>query len=309
MRAYFLSSVQAGLKLNGTYAGIIGSFEKFVDLDLGADILAEILPEGDGDGVRFFINADLLKNPPDFMDVYLTDGDAVFYINRYPPRTKKLKVIAQERLGGTLCTLFTESGGVYLSCDGASCRLYELSASFENAGLKLGQIGGYPVLLVDGKGCLAVVSDSGERVFYNPAESYSCGDILRVTVNFNTCAGCRAECEFDFDGQKMTLKNSVTRESVPVEPEIMHFAFFESVLTRGDFGKYLSDELKSKRDILPQFLGEYVDVSIPYAKFYERHGNLRAAGLVYPIKNNLFEIKYFAVDIENGLITNIYEVE
>ncbi|MDE7301355.1 MAG: hypothetical protein K2N47_04210 [Clostridia bacterium] len=309
MRVYFLSSQTAGLKLNGAYVGIIGIFEKFVDLDIRKKILAEVLPEGEGSELRFFIDENLLKNPPDFLDVYLTDGDIVAYVKRYPPRTRKLKVVAQERLGNILCTLFLEGGGVYLSCDGGTCRLYELSAGFENATLKCDRIGGHPVIVVDGEGCLAIISESGERVFYNPAESYSCGDMLGVTVNFATCAACKAECKFGYDGREMTLKSSKTRESAPIEPEIMHFAFFESVLTHGDFAKYLSEELRSKRDILPSFLGEYVDVTVPYAKFFERHGDVKAAGLVYPLKGNLFEIKYFAVDVENGIITNVYEVE
>ena len=49
-----------------------------------------------------------------------------------------------------------------------------------------------------------------------------------------------------------------------------------------------------------------MSVTVPTEKFYAEHGDVRAAGLVYPKAENLFEVKYFAVDLENGKITNIY---
>ena len=62
-------------------------------------------------------------------------------------------------------------------------------------------------------------------------------------------------------------------------------------------------------DELPDFLGGFVDVTLPYSRFYQRHGDLRAAGLVYPVADNLFKVKYYAVDLTDGKISNVYEVE
>ena len=299
----------AALKLDGAYIGLIDGFERFIDTDDGAKILAEVVPQGDALPLSFFIDGDFFKNPPEFADVYLIGGDAVIYVSRYEPRAKKLEVVAQTRFCGGLYTLFLNGGGIYLNCENASCNLYELSRGFESACFKESSVGGRPVLLVEGKGCLAIISESGERVFYNPAESWQCGDTLSVTVNFNTCAGCKAVCSFAYDGHKFTLEKSVTRECVPPDISVLHFAFFESVLTRGDFANYLCDELKANAEALPSYLGEFVDVTIPYRKFYERHGEIFAAGLVYPVAPNLFSVKYYAVDIKDGKITNVYEVE
>lgn len=295
--------------MNGAYMGIIDGFERFVDLDGNDRVLAEAVPDGDFLPVNFFIDGKLFSSPPDFCEVYLSDGDAVVYVSGYEPRGGKLAVIAQTRFGNVLCTLFENAGRLYLHCEGEKCNLYELSAAFKEGAFRETSVNNHPLLLLEGKGALAAVSDEGRRVFYNPAESWSCGDGLTVTVNFNTCADCKAECRFDYDGREMVLTKSVTRECVPPDEKIKHFAFFESVLTRGDFARYLSDELKEKASDLPDFLGGFVDVAIPYSKFYERHGDVRAAGLVYPKSRNLFEIKYFAVDIKGGEITNIYEVE
>ncbi|MDE6690834.1 MAG: hypothetical protein K2K04_02580 [Clostridia bacterium] len=309
MRIYFLSERTAALKLNGAYLGVIDSFERFVDVENGEKILAEVVPDGDALPLSFFIEDSLFSSPPDFLDVYLCGGDAVIYVSRFERRTRELKVVAQASFRGGQYTLFLTDGRVYLNCErGANCTLYELPRCCENATLSENGIGGFPVLLVDGAGYLAVISEEGRRVFFNPAESRQCGDKLTVTVNFNTCAGSRAVCTFGYDGQTMTLEGSRTEESVPPSEDVLHFAFFESVLTRGNFSAYLSDELKKSAAALPGYLGEFVDVSIPYKKFYDVHGDIRAAGLVYPQSKNLFTVRYFAVDIENGKITNVYEV-
>ena len=79
-------------------------------------------------------------------------------------------------------------------------------------------------------------------------------------------------------------------------------------MTRGDFAKYLSDELKTKAGDLKSYLGEFVSVAVPPEKFYLIHGNLPAAGLVYPKSGNLYEVKYFAVEFNEDKISNIYPV-
>lgn len=309
MRIYFLSERCAALKLNGAYMGVIDSFERFVDVENGGKILAEVVPDGDAMPLSFFIDDKLFSDPPDFLDVYLCGGDAVVYVSRFERRMREFKVVAQTNFCGGQYTLFLTDGRVYLNCErGTNCSLNELPRCCENANLTQNNIGGFPVLLVSGAGYLVIISEDGRRVFFNPSESFDCGDKLTVTVNFNTCAGCRAICTFGYDGKEMTLENSRTEERVPPREDILHFAFFESVLTRGDFTKYLCDDLKKSSAALPGFLGEFVDVSVPYKKFYETHGDIKAAGLVYPRSKNLFVVKYFAVDIENGKITNIYEV-
>lgn len=309
MRIYFLSERTAALKLNGAYLGIIDGFERFADVDCNAKILAEVIPDGDALPLDFFIDDNLFSNPPEFLDVYLCGGDAVIYVSRFERRTRELKVVAQVPFCGGQYTLFLTDGRVYLNCDkNSDCHLYELPQSCVNATLNESKINGFPVLLAEGEGYLAVISEDGRRVFYNAAESWQCGDKLTVTVKFNTCAGCRAVCDFIYDGSAMALGKSRTEESVTPDENVLHFAFFESVLTHGNYSAYLSEELKKNAEALPAFLGEFVDVTVPYKKFYDVHGDIKAAGLVYPVRKNLFNVKYFAVDIENGKITNVYEV-
>ena len=79
MRIYFLSCVPAILKLNGLYAGGVDLFERQIDVDLNDNILAEVVPGENLQPANFFLDGKILTSPPDFMDVYLLEGDALVY--------------------------------------------------------------------------------------------------------------------------------------------------------------------------------------------------------------------------------------
>ena len=81
------------------------------------------------------------------------------------------------------------------------------------------------------------------------------------------------------------------------------------MLIKADYEKYLCEELKNKADALKSYLGEFLSVTVPPEKFFLLHGDIRAAGLVYAKGKNLYEVKFFAVEIENGKISNIFPVE
>ena len=156
---------------------------------------------------------------------------------------------------------------------------------------------------------MIVISENGKIIYMNSAENVGFNGGLGVTVNFETCTAAKAECYFAYDGEKLELVSSRTIEMRPPEKNILHFAFFESVLTRGDYGKYLDESLLPKADALKNYLGNFVGVTVPTENFYSAHGDIAAAGLVYPRGKNLFEIKYFAVDFNGEKISNIYPVE
>lgn len=311
MTIYFLSAQTAALKADGIYLGLIDGFERFFEADLASRHFIEIVPEG-GLPLSFVLGEDFIRRPPDFADVYTGDGEAVIYIKKLQNRGGALKVISQKRFsegGKGLFTLFSEGGRVYLSYDGESAELNELGDRFSSATLREDDIGGRAVMIAEGEGCICVLNQDGKRVFYNRAESFSTGAKLEVVVPFATAAGCRAKCAFSYDGKEMKLESSVTEETRTVDEDVLHFAFFESVLTHGDYKRYLSEELKDSADAIGGFLGDFVDVVIPHSRFYLKHGNIKAAGLVYPIAANLFRVKYFAVEMKDAKIANIYECE
>ncbi len=308
MRVYFLSQTPAALKLNGLYVGTIDGFERHVELDPTDKLLAEIVPGDNLVPVNFFLDGKFFECPPPFADVYLLDGDAVVYIREYAEKDSTLRVIYQTRFYGNLITIFSQ-GGVYLSAEGETYTLKPLPRAFSEVRAEQKTVAGREVLAVYGGEHLMLISDNGKVLFLNRVKGAEFGEELKITVAFETCTAAQAECVFSYDGEQLTLTGGRTVEMRKPEREIAHFAFFESVLTCGDFADYLDGSLMSKADALKSYLGEFVGVTVPTENFYAKHGDIAAAGLIYPKSKNLYEIKYFAVEYNGGKISNIFPVE
>lgn len=308
MRVYFLSCSPAVLKLNGLYVGRVDGFERHIELDPADRVFAEIIPGANMHGVNFFLDGRFFSDPPDFADVYLLENDALVYIREFGQKDVKLKAVFQTRFCGNLVTVFSQ-GGVYLSIEGAEYSLAPLPPQFSACRAEEKSLAGRDVLALYGGNKLVIISDGGKVVFKNTVEAAEFGDNLFVRAPFETCAAAKAECVYSYDGERLTQTSGKTVETRPPDKSVAHFAFFESVLTCGDFEKYLDDGLKAKAGELKSYLGGFVSVTVPTEKFYAMHSGIAAAGLVYPLKSNLYEVKYFAVDMQDGKVTNIFPVE
>lgn len=308
MRFYFLTCTPAVLKLNGLYAGVTDKFERRIEADPRDNILAEIVPGENLQPVNFFLDEKLLQSPPDFLDVYLAGGDVFIYVKRFESRDTRIDVVLQTRFKENLITVFTR-GETYLSVEGKSLSLNPLGFGFKNIKAEENTLAGMPVLCLKSGKALIILSGKGEIIFSNEVLSAEYGQTLKVSVAFETCTAAQAECEYAYDGEKLTLLSGKTVETVPPAENILHFAFFESVLTFCDFEKYLSPELAQKAGALREYLGGFTGVTVPSEKFYLLHPEKRAAGLVYPKSGNLYEIKYFAVELKDGKVDNVYPVE
>ena len=308
MRVYFLSYLPAILKLNGMYIGGIDGFERHIELDIKDRIFAEIVPDENLQSLNFFLDEKFFTNPPPFCDLYQMEGDSLIYIREYAVKDSKIEVLYQTRFCGNLVTIFAQ-GGLYLSIEGAEYSLEPLPKSFAKFTAETFTLAGREVLAISNGKHLIVISERGKIIFKSAANSFSFADTLKITADFETCTASQAECEYSYDGENLSLISARTTELRPPEKEILHFAFFESVLTSADCEKYLDDELKERAADLKSYLGDFVAVTVPPEKFFLLHGNINAAGLVYPKSENLFEIKYFAVDLNGEKISNIYPVE
>lgn len=308
MRVYFLSYTSAALKLNGLYLGTVDGFERHVRLDISDGVLAEIVPYENLQPVNFRIDEKFFLSPPPCLDVYLTEGDAIIYVREFEPKSAKLDVVYQTRFCGNLITVFSQ-GRIYISIEGAEYSLTALPQAFSHVFAEEKTLAGHKTLALFGGSMMVLISESGKIVYMNPAENAQFNGGLSVTVPFETCTAAKAECYFSYDGEKLELVSSRTVETRPPEKNIIHFAFFESVLTRGDCEKYLDGDIVKKAGALKSYLGNFVSVTVPTENFYSVHGDIAAAGLVYPQSKNLFKIKYFAVDFNGEKISNIYPVE
>ncbi|MGN0812076.1 MAG: hypothetical protein ACI4MQ_01015 [Candidatus Coproplasma sp.] len=305
MRIYFISCQRAALKLNGEYLGIIDSVERYVDLSDSEEVLAEIIPAGGFLPYSFFIGQSLFENPHPFLKVYLLEGGAQVCITHFEKRDRGLNILEQRALDGLNVTLFGLGGKLYLSCDGQNNSLYQLPPYFENCHLTEVSIGGFPVILAEGENCLCVISSSGNMLYSGQVKRRSTGDMLGLTEHFKTSAGYYSEREYSYNGQELKLTKNVVKKQYSVENSLSHFAFFEAVLYGGDCDEFLSEDMQGAAKAIKEYLGAYCEVTVPHKAFYDKHGDICAAALAYPIKGNLFEIKYFSVEYKDGKIDNV----
>lgn len=307
MRVYFLSCRPAALKLDGDYLGKADMFERYVDLPDGGRAFAEIIPEGDFLPENFFIDENLLKQPPENIDIYIMESDLLVYARAFSARDASFKPLFKRRFCGNLVTLFRQ-GGIFLSVEGSEYGITPIYAELGEITAEEQTLAGFPVLALRSGRSLLIISHTGELVFHNEVSEATFGDTLAVKIPFSTCTAAYVECRFSYDGIKLEQIDGRTVETRAPEPDILHFAFFESVLTRGDYARYLSDALRPKSALLREYLGDFTGVSLPTGKFAAEHPNLTAVGLVYPQKRNIYRIKYFAVEISEGKIDNIFPV-
>lgn len=297
------------MKLNGEYLGTVDEFERFVDLPDTGEIFAEVIPSGEKLSESFFICDGLFTAPPPFLKVYLAQDGIRIYITDFASAERGINILAQQSLNGLTVTLLSVCGRLYASCDGQQSCLYELPDFFKNPRLTTAALGGSQLFIIDGGHCLCAISGGGKKLWCGQVESYSLGDMLELTQNLGGLAGYYAEREYAFDWQELTLNKSAVKKRRTVEDGVMHFAFFEGLLCGADCSEYLSEELRGATDALKEYLDGFTEVIVPHQSFFDKHGSLKAVGLAYPVKENLFEVKYFAVDLKDGKIDNVFSVD
>ena len=225
MTVYFLSRTPAALRLDGAYAGIIDDIPRRIEAEEGAEIFVEAVPSDDRLPVNFMFGAKFLAAPPSCCAVYRAGGDVAVEFVRYEHKRTDLAPICQTRFCGNLVTL-CRMGGIMLCVDrpDGSYALSELGERFSGAMFSEAAVAGMPVLCIAASGALAILSERGEVVFCNAVKSYSLGNMLGVTVAFDSCAGIVGECNYGYDGAKFTLVSGRSAETRPVAEEVMKYA-------------------------------------------------------------------------------------
>ncbi|MBE7088576.1 MAG: hypothetical protein E7370_03535 [Clostridiales bacterium] len=308
MRVYFLSKIKAALKINGEFLGHADMFERRVELDLADGVFVELIPEGEYFALNFFVDEGFLHRPPAFIDLYDLGGDILIFAREYTPTNANFAVIAQASFCNNLVTVFSQ-GKIFVAFEGKEYFIHELPYEFKQCKIKDALLCNKRVCVIEAENYVAILSELGKLLFLNKITSYNLGENLSVCVDFENCLKQVLHCKFLYDGTALTLAESKTVDGLAPTEELLHFAFFESVLTCGDYARFLCAELKDKARHLKEFLGDFCAVTVPPERFFAKHGEIFAVGLVYPKGKNLFKVKYFAVEILNGEICNIFQVE
>lgn len=302
MKIYFLSSVPCALLLNGAYFGLTDRFERFAEVHLADNILAEFLPEN-AQPIRFFITENLIASPPKGCEVYLLQDSVAIFARDFPPVNDTLRVIAQERFEKSLVTVFSQ-GGVQVSIETEEGFFISyLPPSFSVCEILFQE----ELFFLQGQNCLAIYTQKGERVFLEEVASFEVENgELKAILPLSDSLGRSANCVFALSKagcvrKSCTLTQARTREGAADEEQILRellpYAFFESLLIGADCTPFLSDELAPRADDLRGFLGDFRGVAPTDDPLVCR--------LIYEKAERLFEVKEFKVSLEKDKITDI----
>ena len=302
MKICFLSSQPCALTVNDAYFGRTDRFERTAELSLKDGLFIRFTPEN-ALPLGFFLNENIRFQPPEGCEVYLLKDGIAIYAYDFPPRDYTLRPIAQAKREDTLVTVFAQ-GKVQVAIQSPqSFFTATLPPCFAVCEISFFE----EFTFLRAPDTLAVFAPNGERVFLEKTLAFSVENgVLKATLPLSDCLGRIAECEYELTQnacvrKRCVLKQARTRtgetEAGKIRDELLPYAFFESVLIGANYAEMLSSELAEKASELSAFLGNFVAV-VPTE-------DTRVCGLVRKKKERLFELSYYAVEIQNGKICDI----
>ena len=296
MKIYFLSSRPCALMLGGVFFGMTNRFERFAEIEPKDNVFAEFIPEG-ALPVGFFVTEKLRFSPPEHCEVYLLRDGIAVYARDFPPSDFSLKIVAQERFGANLVTVFRQ-GALQISLETpAGFSVSELPEAFGKCSLRYES----GLFFLEGEGMLAAFSADGKCVFSERVSAYKIENgTLTATLPLSDSRGRSAECSWALTEEgcfQTAFRIRQEGEAAKVQNELLPYAFFESVLIGANFSELLSDELKEKAEHIKAFLGDFSGVTLTK--------DPATCGLVHKKKERLYELRYFTVDVKDGKIADI----
>lgn len=316
MYFYFFSEYPAAVKLQGIYYGKIDRSVKFCRLSYPLP-LVEICPLTDaGNYYTFFPDEKFLSAPPEYLSVTDLKGG---YMLRFSASAKKdgFKILAQEKFSELSLTVFSDNG-YKLSVETVNgSYIEELDFKPLSVTASMGVTGNAGLLFCEfltEKGKILQVYKTADVTLLLKKEYVEFTvfeDGFALTEKLFDIAKHKIVYYFTFDG-KSVAENRAKREVTADGnfcPEdlvagVIPYAFCEEFSVGGDYGYYLSDEIKENADKLGEYLGNFIGVTTPPA-FKEQD----RVGLVYKKGERTYSVEYFLFDLEGGKIVNVKKVD
>ncbi len=290
MRVYFLAEIPCALTVNGIFLGTVDGFERFAEIDPRDGVFCECAPAGCLP-VRFRFDEGFLFSPPPQVNLYFSRGAVAVYTFGFSRADPTLSVLHQERIGGTLFTLYLQ-GKLFLSMEnGTGFHLLPLPDFLSDSKP-------YPAgecYLLEGEHGFALLREDGEKIACAEGKVLERGESVKAELPFHDSAGHTALVEW----KNGRMESYSIRTAAPPTESTFALALFESALIGADCTPYLAENLKEKAGSLKNFLGKYGSVVLTEEK--------DLVGLVYERKPSVFDVRYFRVTLSDGKISNIVE--
>lgn len=296
MKVYFLSAEPCALTLNDVYFGITDRFERFVEISPKDKIYARFSPQNK-QSIGFFITEALRFSPPNGCSIYLLPDGIAVYAWDFPTNDSTLRIHTQARNGDTLYTLF-EQNRLQLSIQNAdSLFVAYLPPIFQESELLFFE----ELCILKAKNDFAVYDKRANCLLQEHFLAFSLENgRLHATLPLSDSQNRTAECAWDLQGGTCTSVHFSIRypnHNTPTPPDLIAYAFFESLLIGADPTPFLSEELHSKISKLRDFIGDFQEV-LPMP-------NADQCGLIKKKAERVFEVCLYTIVVENGKITDV----
>lgn len=290
MHIIFLSEKPCAVTVSGIYLGMADGFERAAEIDVAEKHFIECKPAG-YHAIGFCLDEAFLLSPPPQISLYYMRTGVAVYCRGYLREDAALRVLKQERLAGTLLTLTMQQKIRLVFENETGFHLVDLDDAFETCTFSCAG----EDFLLEGDGKFAILTRAGELKVLSDGTVLERGDAVKAEIPFHDSMGHSAVAVWE-RGEMTSCSIRSAREPCAATYAL---ALFESALIGADCTPFLAPALAAKSAYLKTFLGGYVS-----AVLTEDPDEI---GLVYPRKQNVFDVRYFRVTAEDGKIANITE--
>ncbi len=287
MRVYFFSDLPCAFFVNGIHLGPVDGFERTAELSPMDGAFCEFkaarcVP------VRFRFDEAFLFEPPEGIELYFRRGTVAVHLKDFVRADPALRVLWQRRLGERLLTLCVQ-GRVFL-CDEHGRRMTCIPLPFAFECCRLFPAGEH--LLLEGEEMFALIGREGTLDVLSDGRVLERGRHVTAEVPLCDALSHRMRCRYE-EGK---LVQSELLSSEPPREATVAAALLESVLEGLDPRPYLAPALADKAALLREYLGSFCAVA-PIDR--------GTVGLVYARRPRIFDVRDFAVTLEDGKVSNL----
>lgn len=295
MKIYFYSKINAYLKINGEYKGVVSKNVNALDIKSTSDCLFEFLPLND-DFLPCYGKIGCAK-----ISVYSFAEGILLFPKYHTIRNRPYEIFDFKKfhLGGNDVYVKTYSdGGIMYDIDGTHYVRGELPFTPSQIDAKdLGLFKAY--VFTDNKSCVVIHSDnSGNAVFKDVLSEYSFinGHFTAIKKITNSTIPFILKEHYSVDNSFTLISRETEFLKSPfmVNESLLDFAFLELILKKADISSFLSADLRSKSNDLYSFLGQ-----VHGAFCFNECGKIKTA----VIEND--KISYITFEKSDCLITNV----
>lgn len=306
MYIYFCSDYPAVVKLDGNVYKKIYNEPTLIS-SITKDTFIELCPLKENEKhLSFFIDEAFWQDEKE--GIIITDLKGGYLISfKSTPLGESLNVIFQHKTEHYALSVFSDKGKK-LSIETHNDFYFEnIEFDFDEVKVVFFERGALGVWFNSKEPTLIVYSldNNITKIFQKHVSYYNYSNTLVIKQKYIDVAKHEVTSEWDFSNKKAIQVNKNITRSQDFHPgllseSVMPYAFLEELLIGGDVENYLHDKLKSSKDKLKGYLGDFIGVCPP-PPFRE----CNEIGLIFAIGKNRYEVSYLTVQLDNGKIINL----